>query len=377
MKKRKKLLGTMLAVSLLFAQTAVVNAESIEEANAVNPLDIGQFSTQLESVHLETLNSDIVDDEIQIEFSDADKPAEMSDEVMPRAANAYIWSSNTMPYVFENQVWSSNKEVYSTYPKNSDGFVSSVFLLNPTGQGSYNTALREGYLNDSAYETDRGHYYQIVVSSSAYNDVTLMLEENAVAVIFDNDLNVIFESAQETGNSDYFTRYYSTTKTIQGETNKVISMGLDTGNYYMVMMPISETATKGYHYGFYAGSPLPVLQSSMVSGTFHYTTISWDQRSTSQSATTQSVTITCPSGTASQYALYRVTFEDLSKPFANNLYASSIDYYYKPATATYSKQLSQSGWWQNMYDNQPSSGSIEGTYSTSVGFHMLMQVVQL
>ncbi|MBD5543072.1 MAG: hypothetical protein HDR01_02195 [Lachnospiraceae bacterium] len=67
MKKRKKLLGTMLAVSLLFAQTAVVNAESIEEANAVNPLDIGQFSTQLESVHLETLNSDIVDDEIQIE----------------------------------------------------------------------------------------------------------------------------------------------------------------------------------------------------------------------------------------------------------------------------------------------------------------------
>ena len=45
MKKRKKLLGTMLAVSLLFAQTAVVNAESIEEANAVNPLDIGQFST--------------------------------------------------------------------------------------------------------------------------------------------------------------------------------------------------------------------------------------------------------------------------------------------------------------------------------------------
>lgn len=365
MKKYKKFLGTVLVASLMFAQATVANAAG---AKAINPLNGSQFYAQMENAHLEPLVSTIVDDEIQIEVSEGSDTAELSNEVMPRrATNKYIWSYNTNPFVFEDQVWSSNREVYSTYPVNEEGFVSSGYLLNPNGQGSYNTALREGYLNDSAYAELGGHYYQTVVSSADYNDVTLMLESNVYVAIFNNDLEMIFESIQQTGNTDFFTRYYSTTKTIEGERNLVISLGLVTGNYYMVFMPLDETAETGYHYGFYAGQPLPIAQTTTVSGTMHDATIQWDQRSSSQSAKTQSVTITCPSGTATEYALYRVTFEDLSKPFANNTYASSIWYYYTPATASYSKQLSQiGGWWGDLVDNAPPAGSIEGTYSSSV-----------
>lgn len=56
--------------------------------------------------------------------------------------------------------------------------------------------------------------------------------------------------------------------------------------------------------------------------------------------------------------------------FANNTYASSIDYYYTPATASYSKKLAQTGgWWSDLVDNNPPSGSIDGNYATSVTVH--------
>ena len=61
---------------------------------------------------------------------------------------------------------------------------------------------------------------------------------------------------------------------------------------------------------------------------------------------------------------------DKSKAFANNTYASSIDYYYTPATASYSKKLAQTGgWWSDLVDNNPPSGSIDGNYATSVTVH--------
>ena len=65
-----------------------------------------------------------------------------------------------------------------------------------------------------------------------------------------------------------------------------------------------------------------------------------------------------------------VKFSDKSKAFANNTYASSIDYYYTPATASYSKKLAQTGgWWSDLVDNNPPSGSIDGNYATSVTVH--------
>ena len=62
----------------------------------------------------------------------------------------------------------------------------------------------------------------------------------------------------------------------------------------------------------------------------HYTTIKWNRSSSSQSASTQTLTINCPSGSEDEYALTGVKFSDKSKAFANNTYASSIDYYYTP-----------------------------------------------
>ena len=110
----------------------------------------------------------------------------------------------------------------------------SGFLLNPKGQSNYNSALREGYLNDSAYDENQGHYYQCVVSDEDCNNITFMLESNVNVFIFDNDINLIYRSSDEAGVTSYFDRYYSTTKTIAGTSNKVISLGLIDGNYYIV-----------------------------------------------------------------------------------------------------------------------------------------------
>ena len=61
-----------------------------------------------------------------------------------------------------------------------------------------------------------------------------MLESNVNVFIFDNDINLIYRSSDEAGVTSYFDRYYSTTKTIAGTSNKVISLGLIDGNYYIV-----------------------------------------------------------------------------------------------------------------------------------------------
>lgn len=86
---------------------------------------------------------------------------------------------------------------FSTYAKTSEGFVMSGFLLNPKGQSNYNSALREGYLNDSAYDENQGHYYQCVVSDEDCNNITFMLESNVNVFIFDNDINLIYRSSDE------------------------------------------------------------------------------------------------------------------------------------------------------------------------------------
>ena len=176
--------------------------------------------------------------------------------------------------------------------------------------------------------------------------------------------------SDEAGVTSYFDRYYSTTKTIAGTSNKVISLGLIDGNYYIVFKVKDATATTGYHYGYYAGQPLPIAQTTTFSDLTHYTTIKWNRSSSSQSASTQTLTINCPSGSEDEYALTGVKFSDKSKAFANNTYASSIDYYYTPATASYSKKLAQTGgWWSDLVDNNPPSGSIDGNYATSVTVH--------
>ena len=79
------------------------------------------------------------------------------------------------------------------------------------------------------------------------NNITFMLESNVNVFIFDNDINLIYRSSDEAGVTSYFDRYYSTTKTIAGTSNKVISLGLIDGNYYIVFKVKDATATTGYH----------------------------------------------------------------------------------------------------------------------------------
>lgn len=361
--KMRKLVAAMLGVSLLVGNTFMVNA-----ANANSVIT---FNTESNNGNLSAMQSEIVTDDVTGEFTDGAENGEASLYASARrTGNKYMWSSNTMAYNFSNQTWSTNKEVYSTYSKTTDGFVMSGFLVNPKGQKDYNTALREGYLNDSAYAEHQGHYYQDVVSGEGNNNVTFMLESNVNVFIFDNDVNLIYRSSDEAGVTSYFTSYYSTNKTIAGESNKVISLGLVDGNYYFVFDVKDDTADSGYHYGYYAGQPLPMAQSSTFSDLMHYTRIQWDQRSSSQSAKTQTLTVNCPSGSEDEYALTGVRFTDKSKAFANNTYASRIDYYYTPATAGYSIKLTQTGgWWSDLVDNNPPSGSIDGDYATSVTVH--------
>lgn len=304
------------------------------------------------------------------DFTDATNDGASAYADTRRVSNKYMWSASTMEYNFSDQKRTSNTEIFSTYAKTSEGFVMSGFLLNPKGQSNYNSALREGYLNDSAYDENQGHYYQCVVSDEDCNNITFMLESNVNVFIFDNDINLIYRSSDEAGVTSYFDRYYSTTKTIAGTSNKVISLGLIDGNYYIVFKVKDATATTGYHYGYYAGQPLPIAQTTTFSDLTHYTTIKWNRSSSSQSASTQTLTINCPSGSEDEYALTGVKFSDKSKAFANNTYASSIDYYYTPATASYSKKLAQTGgWWSDLVDNNPPSGSIDGNYATSVTVH--------
>ncbi len=360
--KVRKLLGTLLTVTLLCSQAVTVNAA-----------DVGGFSQlnlETEGADLQCLSSELMDDAIQYEFTESSGDEDVSALAETRrASNKYLWNHNTYAYDFSWQTWSSNKEVYSTYSKNSEGFVMGGYLLNPKGPAGYETALREGYLNDSAYASDQGHFYQNVVSTEGSNYVTFMLESNAYVFIFDDDLNLIYRSTDEAGVTSYFTSYYSTKKTIAGNSNKVICLGLTTGNYYFVFKA-ADNATSSCHYGFYSGQPLPIAQSASFSDPTHYAAINWDNHSFSQTVTTQTLTITCPSGTVTEYALTGVKFIDKSKVFANNTYASSIDYYYTPATAGYSIHLTQTGgWWSDLVDTTPPSGSIDGSYATKVTVH--------
>lgn len=361
--KIRKLVTVVLGVSLMLGNIPVVNA-----ANLNNEIE---FNTESDNDNLSVLQSEIVTDEVTCDFTDEADNNEISTYASARKiSNKYIWGSGTMAYDFSNQRWSTNKEIYSTYSKATNGFVMSGYLINPKGQQNYNTALREGYLNDSAYAENEGHYYQKVVSGEGTDSVTFMLESNVNVFIFDNDVNLIYRSSDEAGDTSYFTRYYSTSKTIEGESNTVISLGLVDGNYYFVFQVKDAAATKGYHYGYYAGQPLPIAQSKTFSDHMHYARIPWDKQSSSQTVKTQTLTVNCPSGSEDEYALKSVRFSDNSKAFANNLYASSIDYYYTPATAGYSIKLKQTGgWWSDLVDNTPPSGSIDGNYATSVTVH--------
>lgn len=358
----RKVFSTLLTITILCSQMVTVNAADINK--------VSQLYFETESDNLHDLSSELIDNEIQYEFTESVKDENISTLVETRPVpNKYRWDYNTYAYDFSRQTWSDNKEIFSTYPQNSNGFVMSGDLLNPTEPTDYNVALREGYLNDSKYTNNQGHIYQNVVSTEGRNYVTYMLETNVKVFVYDNDLNLIYRSSDGTGDTNYITSYYSTNKVIGGSLNRVICLGLTPGNYYFVFSVKDDTETGGYHYAFYAGQPLPIAKTLNFDST-HNVSIKWNAYSDNSSAGFLAATITCPNGTATEYALTGVRLVDISQQNGNNSYISSIDYYYTPPTARNLIHLSQTaGWGSDYVDTTPPSGSIEGNYAVKVIIH--------
>ena len=170
--KKRKIATILLAACLLLGNVSVANAASIDNGNKVH------FNTEDNDTDLTLLQSKIATEEVTCDFTDATNDGASAYADTRRVSNKYMWSASTMEYNFSDQKWTSNTEIFSTYAKTSEGFVMSGFLLNPKGQSNYNSALREGYLNDSAYDENQGHYYQCVVSDEDCNNITFMLESN-------------------------------------------------------------------------------------------------------------------------------------------------------------------------------------------------------
>lgn len=358
----RKVLGVLLTITVLYSQVVTVNAADINK--------VSQLHFETESDNLHDLSSGLMDSEIQYEFTESVKDENISTLVETRPVpNKYRWDYNTYAYDFSQQTWSGNKEIFSTYPQNSNGFVMSGDLLNPTEPTDYNVALREGYLNDSEYTRNQGHFYQKTVSAEEFNYITYMLGTNVNVFVYNNDLNLIYRSSDGKGDTSYITSYYSTNKVIGGSLNKVICLGLTPGNYYLVFNIKDATESGGYHYAFYAGQPLPIAKT-INSTSIHTASVKWNGYSDTSSMNFLAATITCPYETATEYALTGFRLTDKSQMSGDNLYVSSVDYYYTPPTAKNSIFLSQSmGWGSDYIDTTPPSGSIDGDYKIMAIVH--------
>ena len=115
-----KILATVTSLALVLCNTFVmsVDAASVSERKLLD--------TKGGSVELKSLQSEILDEEVCCQFSRQDEKTRISPLAETRrVANIYGWGSGTMAYDFANQRWSDDTEVFSTYTKNSDGFVMS------------------------------------------------------------------------------------------------------------------------------------------------------------------------------------------------------------------------------------------------------------
>lgn len=356
--KLKKLCSFAIIACLITSTSTLAQASEVT---------LSSLKHSINTTKLQEVKSEIIGDKTSVKLGDNNKtknPSTFQTSALASVANKYLWNNYTIPYSFSSQQWSTNQEIYGTYAKNN-GFVSAGYLFNPTNSSEYADAVREGYLNDSSFVAEGGHYYSNIVTSLDSNDLTLILEPNVQVYIFDSDINMIYSSKDETGDSSYFTRYYSTNKYINNVYNKVISMGLVTGSYYLLFDVVDIDATSGFHYAFYSGQPLPMEQYLTSSSLTHNGTIYWDGRSYSQELTTQTVTVNVPDGYENEYALTYVKFQDLSKPLLNNRYADEIDYYYTSPESTYFRLLQNRGdFWGDKVDTPYMGRSIDGNYQT-------------
>lgn len=89
--KVRKLLGTLLTVTLLCSQAVTVNAADVS--------GISQLNLETESADLQGLSSELMEDAIQYEFTESSGDEDVSALAETRrASNKYMWNHNTYAY---------------------------------------------------------------------------------------------------------------------------------------------------------------------------------------------------------------------------------------------------------------------------------------
>lgn len=302
-------------------------------------------------------------------YDESDSIVNMSDissvedkNSLARVAVRYSWNYNTYPYDFSSQQWSTNKNIYDTYASTNTGdYPDAKYtynLSNPTGPVSYSNAIREGYINTAGELQLFNH-----VVSGVNNNVMLMIDGNIkYGIVEKNTLVSVFSDE-----SDKLIGGTTETRTVGGRNKTILNLQLQNGEYLLIFT--ADNVEQNNHYALYTGCPLPVLQTSMHAGT-HNGVAKWNGGGlkAEKEVICPSISISVPSGIdPALFALHKVWFEDKSMGGSQDLYVSSVNYYYKsPANSSYKKLNSEGGYHGNLYDNTPSSSSVQGSYGTKI-----------
>ena len=357
--RNKKLVTMITALTLAITSVTMgVMPVNAAENNDVEAMDIVEKEVFLDSgAGLSEYDENVTN--LEFTETEADALDSESDGIETYAGIGlrYAWNYRTYPYSFEEQKWSTNRNIYDTYASTGEAeYLYPKFtytLNNPTGPASYESAIREGYLQ----EDGELQLYDHVVSGSN-NNVLLMIDSDVLYAIVEKDtLNSVFSSSSNSligGTTD--------SRTIDGRYKTLINVQLRNGEY--LIMFSNETATDKNHYALYTGCPLPLMHTGMFAGT-HNGKVSWNGGGLKAETerVCPGVTISTPSGVSSDlFAMSKIWFEDKSMGGSQDLYVSDVTYYYaSPANSSY-RILSESG--KTYYDNAPSSCSIAGTYRT-------------
>lgn len=338
------LIGTIVTSMPVFAagneqDQTTINSESLNLKSSVNLLNFDESNS---IVDVSDINSITARDSVA------------------RAGVRYSWNHNTYPYDFSSQQWSTNVDIYDTYASTNEAEYLNpkytYYLSNPTGPVSYSTAIREGYIRQAGELQLFDH-----LVSDINNNVMLMLDSNIMYDIVEKSTLISVFSEQ----SNKLIGGTTDSRTVGGRNKSIINVQLKNGEY--LLMFSADDVAKNNHYALYTGCPLPILQSSMHSGT-HNGVANWNGGGlkVENEVICPSISISVPSGIdPALFALYKVWFEDKSMGGSQDLYVRSVDYYYKsPANSSYKKLYSEGGYHGNLYDNTPSSTSVQGSYGT-------------
>lgn len=354
--KRKKIFGQCLALvmamTFAFSSSNAFTVYAEEDHNTQTVLLDGREIELKSNVDLEDYDETLGDVELSNE----------ENGITSRAGIGlrYYWNYNTYPYSFSQQTWSTNVDIYDTYTSTNEAEYLNpkltYTLTNPTSLNSYRNAIREGYIR----EVGEMQLYDHVVTG-VNNNVMLMMDNNIMYDILEKDtLNSIFSA-----DSSSLIGGITETRVIDNKTKNIINIQLQSGEY-LILFSANNVASNN-HYAMYTGCPLPLAQTSMVAGT-HNGVAHWNGGglNAEREITCPAVSVSVPAGVdPGLFALHKIRFENRAISGAQDLYVSSVKYYYaSPANSSYRILSEESGYHGDLYDNAPSACSVQGNYRT-------------